>query len=51
MIVAEIDRGDLDDIEQREIKRKKNAIEYAERTGNVMQACWRFGIARSTFYL
>jgi hypothetical protein len=29
--------------EQREIKRKKKVIEYAERTGNVRQAWKTFG--------
>jgi len=37
--------------EQREIRRKKRVIEYAERNGNIKIACRRFGIARSTFYL
>ncbi len=37
--------------EQREIKRERRVIEYAERTGNVNITCRRFGIARSTFYL
>ena len=37
--------------EQREIKRKKRVIVYAERIGNVNTTCQRFGIARSTFYL
>ncbi len=36
---------------QREIKRKKRVIEYAEKNGNINTACRRFGIARSTFYL
>ena len=36
---------------QREIKRKKRVIEYAEKNGNIKIACRRFGIARSTFYL
>ena len=36
---------------QREIKRKKRVIEYAEKNGNIKTACRRFGIARSTFYL
>ena len=35
----------------REIKRKKNVIEYAEKIGHVGKPCLRFGIARSTFYL
>ena len=35
----------------REIKGKKNVIEYAEKIGHVGKACRRFGIARSTFYL
>ena len=37
--------------EQREIKRKKSVIEYAERTGKINTTCRRFGIARSTFQL
>ena len=37
--------------DQREIRRKKKVIEYAEKHGNVYTACRRFGIARSTFYL
>jgi transposase InsO family protein len=37
--------------EQREIKRKKQVIEYAEAHGNVRLACRHFGVARSTFYL
>ncbi len=37
--------------DQREIKRKKSVIEYAEKNGNIKTACRRFGIARSTFYL
>ena len=37
--------------EQREIRRKKRVIGYAERNGNIKTACRRFGIARSTFYL
>ena len=37
--------------EQREIKRKKRVIAYAERTGHVNITCRRFGIARSTFSL
>jgi hypothetical protein len=32
---------------QREIKRKKRVIEYAEKNGNIKTACRRFGIARS----
>ena len=36
---------------QREIRRKKRVIEYAEEHGNIRTACRRFGIARSTFYL
>ncbi len=36
---------------QREVKRKKGVIEYAEKNGNIKTACRRFGIARSTFYL
>jgi hypothetical protein len=36
---------------QREIKRKKGVIEYAEKDGNIKTACRRFGIARSTSYL
>ena len=37
--------------EQREIRRKKRVLEYAERVGNNNIACRRFGIARSTFYV
>ena len=37
--------------DQREIRRKKRVIEYAEKIGHVGKACRRFGIARSTFYL
>ena len=37
--------------EQRDIRRKKRLIEYAESNGNVNRACRRFGVARSTFYL
>ncbi len=37
--------------EQREIRRKKRVLEYAEKIGNNNTACRRFGIARSTFYL
>jgi transposase-like protein len=37
--------------EQREIRRKKRVIEYAEKHGNIRTACRRFGIAKSTFYL
>ena len=37
--------------EQRETHRKKRAIEYAEKIGNVRKACRYFGVARSTFYL
>ncbi|MBW2425098.1 MAG: transposase, partial [Deltaproteobacteria bacterium] len=37
--------------EQREIRRKKRVLDYAERIGNNTIACRRFGIARSTFYL
>ena len=37
--------------DQREIRRKKRVIEYAEKNGNIKTACRRFGIARSTFYL
>jgi len=32
---------------QREIKRKKRVIEYAEKNGNIKTACRRFGIATS----
>jgi len=35
--------------DQREIRRKKRVIEYAEKNGNINIACRRFGIARSTF--
>ncbi len=37
--------------EQREFKRKKRVLEYAERNGSVKVTYRRFGIARSTFYL
>ena len=37
--------------DQREIRRKKRVIEYAEKNGNIKTACRRFGIARSTFYV
>ena len=37
--------------EQREIRRKKRVLEYAEKLGNINTTCRRFGIARSTFYL
>jgi transposase-like protein len=37
--------------DQREIRRKKRVIDYAEKNGNIKIACRRFGIARSTFYL
>ena len=37
--------------EQREVRRKKRVLEYAEKNGNIKTACRRFGIARSTFYL
>lgn len=37
--------------EQRETDRKKRVIEYAEKIGNVRNACRYFGVARSTFYL
>jgi transposase-like protein len=37
--------------DQREIRRKKRVIEYAERIGSAYTACRRFGIARSTFYI
>ena len=37
--------------DQREIRRKKRVIGYAEKIGHVGKACRRFGIARSTFYL
>ena len=37
--------------DQREIRRKKRVIEYAEHIGHVGRACRRLGIARSTFYL
>lgn len=37
--------------DQREIRRKKRVIEYAEKNGDIKTACRRFGIARSTFYL
>jgi transposase InsO family protein len=37
--------------EQREVRRKKRVLEYAEKHGNIHTTCRRFGIARSTFYL
>ena len=37
--------------DQREIRRKKRVLEYAEKLGNINTTCRRFGIARSTFYL
>ena len=37
--------------DQREIRRKKRVLEYAEKKVNIRTACRRFGIARSTFYL
>ena len=37
--------------DQREVRRKKRVIEYAERSRNVKTACRRFEIARSIFYL
>ena len=37
--------------DQREIRRKKRVLEYAEKHGNINTTCRRFGIARSTFYL
>ena len=36
--------------DQREIRRKKRVLEYAEKVGNINTTCRRFGIARSTFY-
>jgi len=32
--------------DQREIKRKKRVIEYAEKNGNIKTACRRFGSRR-----
>ena len=37
--------------DQREIRRKRRVLEYAEKIGSNNSACRRFGIARSTFYL
>ncbi len=37
--------------DQREIRRKKRVLEYAERVGNNNIACRRFGTARSTLYV
>ena len=37
--------------DQREIRRKKRVIEYAENIGNVRKACRYYGIARSTYCL
>jgi hypothetical protein len=36
--------------DQRETRRKKRVLEYAEKHGNIRTTCRRFGIARSTFY-
>jgi transposase-like protein len=36
--------------DQREIRRMKRVIEYAENIGNVRKACRTYGVARSTFY-
>ena len=36
--------------DQREIRRKKRVLEYAERIGNINKACRYFGVARSSFY-
>ncbi len=36
--------------DQREIRRKKRVLEYAERIGNIKKACRYFGVARSSFY-
>ena len=35
--------------DQREIRRKKRVIEYAENIGNVRKACRYYGVARSSF--
>ncbi len=37
--------------DQREIRRKKRVLEYAERIGNINKACRYFGVARSSFYV
>ena len=37
--------------DQREVRRKKRVLEYAEKHGNIITTCRRFGIARSTFDL
>jgi len=36
--------------DQREIRRKKRILEYAEQIGNINKACRYFGVARSSFY-
>ncbi|MFB3112238.1 MAG: helix-turn-helix domain-containing protein [Gemmatimonadales bacterium] len=36
--------------DQREIRRMKRDIEYAENIANVRKACRTYGVARSTFY-
>ena len=36
--------------DQREIRRKKRVLEYAERIGNINKACRYFGVSRSSFY-
>ncbi len=37
--------------DQREIRRKKRALECAEKMGNIRKACRYFGVPRSTFYV
>ncbi|MDP7299033.1 MAG: helix-turn-helix domain-containing protein, partial [Myxococcota bacterium] len=37
--------------DQREIRRKRRVLEYAEKHGNINTTCRRFVIARSRFYV
>ena len=36
---------------KRDIRRKRQVLEYAERIGNIRKACRHFGIPRSLFYV
>ena len=36
---------------KRDIRRKRQVLEYAERIGNIRKACRHFGISRSLFYV
>ena len=36
---------------ERDVNRKKRALEYATRVGNVCRACRYFGVSKSNFYL